>query len=132
MRSLINYLPRYDGDCLTRVTRFGKIPTLWQFFEGKFSIWQNLYAIEQIFFDGNGQILKNNSRHLVTLCLTKHVKVLSNIYWCEIEFHDHSNVKMVKWFARYFGLRDTGSIPGAHLCTYCQYDEIKNYWVGLL
>ena len=58
------------------MTRFGKIPPLWQILKnilGKVfnSIWHNLYAFGQIFSAVNGPILKTQSGHLVTLVVHK-------------------------------------------------------------
>ena len=85
-RSLRKYLIAWEEEKFPTfsVTRFGEIPPLWQIFKnlwqyiyglfgfGKVSnlLWHNLCAIGQIFITENGQILKTQFGHLVTLVPT--------------------------------------------------------------
>ena len=82
-RSFINYDDLLDG-CHCSVTRFGEILPLWENFN---SLWlyfrgmsrkrqkivptlANCYAVGQSFIVVNGQMLKNQSSHLVTLVVS--------------------------------------------------------------
>ena len=72
----------------TSVTRFGKIPPLWQIFKnlwqyilglfgfgkGFISLWHNLYAFGQIFIAVNSQILKTKTVIPACLLTAKHYR----------------------------------------------------------
>ena len=77
--------PNSSTTATTSVTRFCEIPPLWEIFNnlwqyilGLFGFgqssqlfWHNLYAFLAIFFALNGQILKTQSGHMVTLATTE-------------------------------------------------------------
>ena len=83
------------------MTRFGEIPPLWQIFKicgnlfevnlalGKVfnSLWHNLYDFGQIFIAENGQILKTQSGHLVTLATTPKNHLTGKKFKAQLSHH---------------------------------------------
>ena len=86
---------KFEGSMVVSVTKFGKIPPLWQICKicgnilkvylvlGKVfdSLWHNLYAFGQLFIAVNGQILKTQSGDTVNVTIFGDFRAYLTKFW---------------------------------------------------
>ena len=116
---------RDDERVTVSVTRFGEIPPLWQIFKnliiniisvylvlGKVfnSLWHNLYAVGQILIAENGQKLRIQFGHLVTLIMF------------DLDLMERSYLSLESISMKAYSVKLYGSLN----CLSCNYSKILN------